>query len=221
MTFPKTIRPIFLLLVCLNTYSTPEIWPQAFSKSNLLWLTAGATTALVIGKISYNLYQTYVAPHEQFIENCRTFYGTLHKDIQACHNAHYNNAQMSDWELKEIIIQKYADPYPFITYHALLTKNSWMLKKHVTNLDKQLKQITLHKRQITTGHATESTAHVEELLMQLEIKGSFLQNYITKTITLVTILKNRVKLFKEYSEDCYNWSQQEKTLSNASSRNIT
>lgn len=217
----QTALSIFLLLTFSNTYSIPDgSWDKTFTQHNLLWLAAGVTSALIIGKVSYSLYQAYVIPYEPFIEKCRTFYGTLHKNIQACHREHYNNAQMSDWELKEAIVEKYGNPYPFITYHALLTKNCWLLKKHLADLHKLIKQIDIHKTQLVSTHATESTHHIKELLMQLEIKGMFLQNYIIKTTTLIMILKNRIKLFKEYDDDCYNWSQQEKTLPNASSRNI-
>ena len=219
ITLRKTALSIFLLLTFSNLYPMPPVsWDKMCTQHNLLWLAAAATTALVTAILSHNLYQTYVIPHERFIENCRTFYGTLHKDIQASHAIHYNNAQMSDWELKETIVEEYGNPYPFITYHALLTKNCWKLKKHLTDLHKLIKQINIHKNHLATTHTTESTHHIKELLVQLEVKGMFLQNYIIKTTTLIMILKNRIKLFKEYSDDCYNWSQQEKTPSDALTR---
>jgi hypothetical protein len=54
---------------------------------------------------------------------------------------------------------------------------------------------------------SEKTGYLSEMLLHLETEGKLLQQYCIKTITLMVILKNKIKLFKEYNDDCHNWAQ--------------
>ena len=208
-TSTKKIGSIFLLCIFFNTSTTTERpWYNACTETQLPWLIIGAVTALILGKISYNYYQSYPQPHEQCIENCRSIYKKIHQDIQYYHNFHCHDVQISDWELKEIIVQNQQTSYPFIAYHSLLAKSSWVLKKHLATVKNQLKKINRHKKQLISHKQSESTAHLKENFLQLTIRGQQLLEYTIKTITLVSILKKRIKLFKEYNDDCYNWSQE-------------
>jgi hypothetical protein len=208
----QKIKSIFLLVIFFNASAMIEkSWYNTFIENSLQWSIAGATAALIIGKISYNYYQTHLLTHEEFIQNCRSMYKKMYQEIQYYHNFYRNDAQMSDWELKErIFTSDQKEPYPFIIYHASLAKSAWVLKKNILTLHDQLKKINDHQKKLLNSYRTETTAHIEELLLQLTIRGKCLQEYIVKTITLVTILKKRIKLFKEYTDDCCNWSQTER-----------
>jgi len=210
-TFAKKIGLTLLFCVFLNTSAFAEkSWYTIFVENPLPFLTAGTITTLILGKIAYNYYQTHWETHEQLIEYCRSAYKQMHDDVQSYHHSYANDVKLSDWELKEMILENSKKLYPFMTYYASLTRATWRLKKHLATINAQLKKINNHKRQFFYTDKTERTIHLEKMLLQLEMRGKYLHNYITKTMCLVSTLKKRIKLFREYNEDCCNWSQNPK-----------
>ena len=203
----KSINPAIVLLSFSTIVSTENPWHYTFSKYPVQWFMAGATTALVIGKISYNYYQSYGTTLEQAIENCREMYKNIYCNVHHYNHMYQSDAKISDWDLKAIILDNNQDPYPFMTYYTSLTKTIWNLHNHVSNITKQLIIIDTHKKKLLINHRSEKTVYLTEMLIHLETEGKLLQQYTIRTITLMVILKNRIKLFKEYNDDCRNWAQ--------------
>ncbi len=202
----KYIGSVFLVLTFSINSSTEKPWYEVLiSEYPIQCYIIGATAALVIGTLSYNYYQAYTLNHEQLIEDCRSIYKNIYNDVQNYHDFYRSDVQISDWDLKEIIIDN-QESYPFMMYYKSLIESSYRLHNHLVTLNKQLTKIDAHKKYLLAHNHSETTVHLQEMFLQLEIKGKQLQNYTIETITLVMILKNRIKLFKEYNDDCHSWS---------------
>lgn len=203
----KKIGSVFLLLTFSTISASETPWHTILSQYPMQCYIAGAITTLIIGKLSYNYYQNHQETPELVIENCRSTYKNIYQEVQNYYSFYRSDVQISDWDLKEIIINNNQEPYPFMTYYKSLTRASWNLHNHLATLVKQLIKIDKHKKQLRVNRHSENTAHLRELFLQLEIKGKYLQEYTIKTITLIMILKNKIKLFKEYNDDCHLWAQ--------------
>ena len=162
---------------------------------------------LTIGTLLYNYYQHKIINYEYIIQECRSLYKNIHHDVQHYHNLYHRDAQISNWDLKEMIIDNNQASYPFMTYYISLIKTSYHLHARLTALNKQLIKITHYKKQLYTNKYSEKKAYLQEMFQLLEMKGKELKKYIIETITLIIILKNKLKLFKEYHNDCHHWSQ--------------
>jgi cellobiose phosphorylase len=104
---------------------------------------------------------------------------------------------MSDWELKEMILDNSEDQYPFLQYHTSLQQALSVLQKHHVTLTTQIAEIKKHEKKL----------QYKNVALQLEQKGKDLEKQVSKTVSLVTILHMRIASFKEYHEDCYYWKE--------------
>lgn len=201
---------IFCLLIFTSVPSvSTNQFPNLLAENNLKWTVAGITTLAISAVVAYKAYQSY-AWHDQFIKNSQYLYKIIHQDSQHYHSLYYYDAQLSDWELKDVIIKNSQAPYPFIAYHSTLTKAAWVLKKHLIELNSKLKKI---ERIVKNLHIeSEKSECLKENFIRLYTKGTNLQKTITKVITMIAIIKKRIELFREYSHDCHNWSQSEANL---------
>ena len=207
-TIIKKIRFVFLLLT-ISTTSFTESWHSTLSQYSPQCYIAGTITALIIGKLSYDYYQAHVVTCEQFIENCQSTYQKIYPDVEYYHDFYQSDVQISDWELKEIILYNNQEMYPFMAYYIALTQAHYTLAKHLANLNTQLMQIDKYKKLLFYKKKSDTNNHLEKMLLQLKIKGKHIQEYTIRTITLVSILKSKIKLSREYKDDCYNWAQVE------------
>jgi hypothetical protein len=204
---------LFFASIFSHTYGMDNSWYTditQFAHNNGTLIVAGVAAACIIGKAAYNRYYSQSPSYEQCIDNCRTTYKNMLQEIDHYHKLCYSDAQMSDWELKEIIMNNNKETYPFINYYAQLVKNAWALKKCLNTIAKTIQQINESARHLTLYGKTEHTIHLEEKFVQLAAQGKNLQEYALRTLSLVSILHKRIKLFREYSDDCYNWSQGKK-----------
>ncbi|HLW72692.1 MAG TPA: hypothetical protein VKR54_01455 [Candidatus Babeliales bacterium] len=204
----KRIISAFLLLTFTHIYPAEKTWSNTISPHHMGWYVAAATTALIIGKIAYNYYQGDLVNSEQTIKNCRSLYQQIYQDTYQYYHFYQRDAQISDWDLKEIIMHNNKQAYPFMTYYSSLIEAYLVLKEHLSVLDNQLTTIDIHKKQLYYNTAKRAA---RQQLIQLETKGKQIQKYILKTITLLIILKNRLQLFKEYKDDYHHWIQAEQT----------
>lgn len=203
----RRIPTIILLLIFSTTHTTKTAGNNTpFSQYPILCCIVGTAVALIIAKFSYNYYQTYTVTPKQTIENCRLTYKKISQEVQEYHIFYQSDVKVSDWELKEIILDSNKTSYPFIAYYTALIKTSWILHKHHEALTKQLREISKHVQRLA-NNKSENTDHQKETLLHLTDEGISLQEYTVKTIRLIKILKNKVKLFQEYTADCHNWSQ--------------
>lgn len=197
----------FLLLTFSLSYSTEKTeYYTLISQYPTEYYILATGTVLAIGTLLYHYYQTIAWNYEQIIEDCRLIYKKIYQDIQDYHDFYHHDVQISDWELKETIIGTFQKPYPFMTYYTTLIKNSYRLHNHLALLNTQLIKINKIKKQLR-NNPSETTAHLQEIFLLLENKGKQLRKKTIKMITFLVILKNRIKLFKEYNDDCHNWSQ--------------
>lgn len=198
---------IFCLFILLNAPSTEaNQWSQPLTEKQLGWTIGGISTLIIGITIVYKLYHAYKSD-EQFIKNCRSLYKNIQHNNQYYHNFYYYDAQLSDWELKDIIIKNSQDSYPFIAYQTALTKATWTLKKYLLELNNQLLAIERLLKNLRID--SENTDCLKENFLRLYTKGTNLQKETTKVITMIAILKKRIELFREYANDCHNWSQTE------------
>ncbi|HSC25062.1 MAG TPA: hypothetical protein VLB80_02495 [Candidatus Babeliales bacterium] len=207
----KKIKLIILLTIFTIIHLADATSPTKHLQYPFYYYLAGAATSFIIGKIIYSYYQTYNMTHEQIIENWRLTYKSIYKDVQNYHNFYQSDVQISDWDLKEAIIYNTQEKYPFMTYYSSLIKASWHLNKHLVALNNQLIEINNHQKKMSQNYS-ENNIHLQEVLLQLEKKGKYLQEYTLKTLTLLMILKNKIKLFKEYNDDYHNWSQSDRCI---------
>lgn len=205
-TIIKRIIATFLLLTFAHAYPAEKTWYNQVSPNRIGWCIAGAAAALVIGEIAYNYYQGHRVNSEQTIKNCRSIYQHIYQDAYQYHHFYQKDAQVSDWELKEIIMHNNKETYPFMTYYSSLIEAYLTLEEHLLILDNQLTIIDTHKKQLYYNAAKRAA---RQQLIQLETKGRQIQEYTLKTVTLLIILKNKLQLFKEYNDDCHNWAQAE------------
>lgn len=195
---------IFLFLTFSTITPSEKSWYTILaSPYPLQWCIAGAATALIIGKLSYNYYQTHQISPKKVIGNCQSLYACIYQDVQTYQNFYHSDAQISDWDLKEIILDNNKKTYPFLKYYTDLTKASLILDTHHIALSKQLAEIDCYKKQATYI----KNNRLKKTILQLETEGKYLLEQTAKTISLLIILKHRVKLFKEYNNDCCHWSQ--------------
>lgn len=207
-SFIKYSLSIILLSHAIHNYPTENAWCNTLTSEYPVQCSLiGATAALILGTLSYNYYQNTMLNYEQVIENCRLKYKTIYQNVQKYHNFYYSDVQISDWDLKEIIVDNKEEKYPFMAYYTSLMKTSYHLRKHLNALNRQLTTIDTYQTQLSLKPCSEKSAYLQELFLQLSIKGRQLQEYIMETISLVVILKKRIKLFKEYHDDCHHWSQ--------------
>jgi hypothetical protein len=172
-----------LSLLFLNTYA---------SEKNYNYV-ASTIVALIIGKLSYDYFHYHHISSEQTIQYCQSTFTTIQQEVDGYRKLYRNDAQLSNWELKEIIIDKSKDPYPFLEYYTVLQHVSSILKKNYVTVNQQLLDIKRHEKQM----------HYKNLILQLEVEGKKLKKYIAKTASLITMLKIRIQSCKEYQEDCY------------------
>jgi hypothetical protein len=178
----KQIRYCFVSLLFVNVYASEKHYDHIKS----------AVVALIIGKLSYDYFYHYITP-EQTIEHCQSTFTAIQQDIHYYRKLYRNDAQMSNWELKEIIVDISKNPYPFLEYYTSLQKTLLLLQKHSLNITQQLYAIKKYEKKL----------HYKNIVLQLETEGKVLKNHISKLISLVTILKLKILSFKEYHEDCY------------------
>ena len=201
------IRAILLLFFYSSAYSSEKPWYQSISVPYYSdYSLVSAFT--ILGITAFFYYYHYKMPQAEYlIEECRKSYKTIAHDLQRYYDFYHADAQMSDWDLKTLILEYHAKPYPFMTYYKLLIKDLYHLHNHLVTLNKKLQEIGYCKQKIHNSKHSEQTDYIKEMLFQLKIKGKQLQIKTIDTITLIIILKNRLKLFKEYNDDCLNWSQ--------------
>ena len=205
-TIIKKIGSVFLLLT-ISTTSFTESWHNTLSRYSTQCCIAGTITALIVGKLSYDYYQAHAATYEQLIKKCQLTYQKIYPDIEYYHNFYHSDVQISDWELKEMILYNNQEIYPFIAYYAALTCAYCTLQKHLLNLNNQLTTIDTYKKQLLYKKKSETTDHLQEMFLELKTEGKRMQKYTIRTITFITILKSKIQLSKEYHDDCYNWRQ--------------
>jgi hypothetical protein len=201
----KKISSILLIITIISAHSSikPNVHNFLSDNSPALCILAIAA-ACIIGKISYRLYGEYTWPNKRIIEHCRTAYAIIYNDIQICYNTYKNDSQSSDWDLQESITHTRIS-YPFIAYNEQIGLALFKLTKHNLTINHELKRINQRKKQLINNNSEESILFIQEFI-QLETKGKSLQKYITKTCSILSALKNRITLFKEYADDCHNWS---------------
>lgn len=202
-TIIKRIGFVFLLLTNSIAFPAEKTWYHSFAQYTTKYYIAGAVAALIIGKKLYDYYKDCSLTHEQCIEKCQTMYKKIYQDTKNHHHFYQEDARLSDWDLREIILHNNQETYPFMIYYSSITQACLTLQAHLLTLKKQFMEIDKHTQQLRYTITSDITAHQQEMLLQLEMEGKDLQNFIIKTITLMMILKNKVKLFKEYNDDCY------------------
>lgn len=208
MRFIYYLKLIVLLLHCTHSYPLETSWNNMFiTEYPVECCIIGATTMLAVGILSYNYYYNHIINYEHIIEDCRLMYKNIYQDIQKYYNFYYSDVQISNWDLKEIIVDNKLTSYPFMAYYTSLIKSTCHLRNHLTTLHKQLIKIGTYRKQLSTHKPSETRVSLQEMFRQLEMKGKQLKEYTVKTITLIIILKNRIQLFREYHNDCHNWSQ--------------
>jgi hypothetical protein len=206
---PKKIikKTTYLLLITtiISTHSPvkPD-WHTVISDNYPALCIAATAAACAIGKISYGLYKEYTWPNKRIIGHCRTTYASIYDDIQTYYNDYKSDAQLSDWDIKESIIHTKI-PFPFMAYNDQITLALCKLVHHNTTITHELKRIIQRKKQLINNNSAEAIMLKEEFT-QLESKGRCLQKYITMTCTILSALKNKIALFKEYKDDYHNWS---------------
>jgi hypothetical protein len=212
--FIKKISSILLIVIITSTHSSikPD-WLNDLSDNTPALYIAATAAACVIGKLSYGFYREYTWPNRRIIEHCRTTYATIYNDIKTCYNTYRSDSQSSDWDLKEAITHTKIS-YPFIAYNKQIVLKLFKLIKHNLTIADELKRINKRKKQLINNNSEESILLIEEF-MQLEAKGRFLQQYITKTCAMLSSLKNKVALFKEYEDDFHNWSCEKQKKQNS------
>jgi hypothetical protein len=203
-TIIKKTVSIFLFLTFSTITPSEKQWHTILgSPYPIQWCIAGAATAIIIGKLSYNYYQTHQISPKKVIEDCQSLHTCIYQDVEQYYNFYHSDAQISDWDLKEIILDNNKKTYPFLRYYTDLTKASLILDNHRIALSKQLADIDCYKKQSTYI----KNNRLKQTILQLETEGKYLLEQTAKIISLLIILKHRVKLFKEYTNDCYCWSQ--------------
>ena len=207
----RHFKVIVVLVISLIT-PQPSIlaWQELLSSKNLPWIIAGSAAATcIIVKIAQRIGQNKPLSYENFIKECRCLYKQVDHSTQRLYNAYRQEAQMSDWQIKEIILNNNHAPHPFVMHYNSLCKVSWQLKQNLHKINDQIAAINSRTRQLSTGTRMDYLFYFEEKFLQLAIRGKLLQENILKTLSLVSILKKRIKLFKEYNDDYQNWTQQE------------
>lgn len=178
------MRFIFVSLLFLNLSA---------SEKNMPYYIAGAAAALVIGKLAYDYYQTHKITPQQIIDESQILFQKIKQDIKKYHDFYCYDAQMGDWNLKDMIIGNYKESYPFLMYYKDLCHALSVLQKHLVTLSAQLIHIKKYKKEL----------EYKKLFLQLARQEKNLHKQISKIISLLTSLKIRIELFKEYNEDCY------------------
>lgn len=181
----KKVEFIFLLLLFLQIFSSEK-------KSMPLYIM-GTATALLIGKLAYNYYQTHHINPEQIIEESQNIFTTIEQENQKYYDLYYNDSRISDWDLKAMIIKNNTTPYPFLMYYITLCDTLYLLQKYLVTISRQLIKIETYKKNLKYKNA----------FLYLETKGKKNYQHISTTISFMTSLKIRIQLFKEYNEDCY------------------
>jgi hypothetical protein len=204
-TIARKISAIFLILTIATSYSSIDPhWHTYASEHPVELCTLGAAAVWIIGKISYEFYLNCMWPTETVIEHCRTTYTNVYAEIRRHYNNYTIDAQSSDWDLKESI-NHIKTHYQFMAYHQQIMQAIFQLIKHNTTITHELELINKQKKRVTNNNSQASILIMEEL-KQLEIKGKALQEYIAKILNMLSTLKNRIILFKEYNDDYHNWS---------------
>jgi hypothetical protein len=171
-----------LFLIALIPFST--INP---SEKNYNYYIAGIIGTLLLGKVTYNYFHNHHIPPKQTIEQCHSTFKVINADIQHYYKRYRNDAQMSNWELKEMILDCNSNnPYPFLEYYKSLQEALLVLQKH----------------RITIAIQIDETRP-----LKLKKEGKDLAQQISKTVSLITMLRMRIQLFKEYHEDCYYFNE--------------
>lgn len=191
-----------LLLVGFNTYTINNTYidNSYFNKKNILFGVVGTATAFIIGKLLCIAYYDYVWPTQSLINYYQTAFKKIEKTITCYKNSYEIDAQMSDWELKEKICTKNTDSYPFMTYHTFVVDVLYELDLHLNTVNKSWQRIVYRKK-----HSTDLA--LLETLTQLELQSLQLKKQLTRMISLLSLLKNRISLFQEYKDDYYYWKQ--------------
>ena len=180
----KKIEFIFLALTCLHISASEKKW---------FYYATATAAALIIGKLAYNYYQTPQITPQQIIKESNILFQEIEQDIQKYHDFYRYDAQMSDLDLKEMIIDNYKKLYPFLLYYRSLSDALSLLQRHLVTLSAQLIHIKKYTKELA----------YKKRLLQLAQQKQNLQKQISKIISLLISLKIRIELFKEYNEDCY------------------
>lgn len=211
----KKIGSIFSLLTFFITSPEEKSWSHILAQHNQTSYIAGAlATSIIVGALSYNYYQKNILSLENFIENNDFIYKKIYQDAHRYHNFYQSDAQISDWDLKEIILYNNRETYPFMRYYSSLMQTSLILYRHILTLDKQLMEIHQYKYKLSYQ---KQSAHIEQLqktLEQIESNEKNLRNFIVTIITVIIVLKNKIKLFKEYHDDYNAWIQTQNNVTN-------
>ena len=187
----KQIVWFFLSLLFLNVYTSKA------NHNSLRYYIAGTITVLLIAKFSYDYLQKYCITSEQIIEQAQSTFSTIQKDLHY-HQKHYkNDVQISDWDLKDSILNSSKQPYPFLGYYKSIEKALLLLQQHYTTITNQLSTIQRYKNR--SDHTN--------IILELETEGKKLKQKLSKMITLIETVKLKIVSFKEYHEDCYYWKE--------------
>jgi hypothetical protein len=203
-----------LLLLCTKTIHsmTPQLNAYA-TKENIILGLATITSLYIVGKIVRYMYSPSSRNHSNnsntIIEQCRTNYQKISSEIQTYQETYQSDSQLSDWDLRELISQNQDNHYPFITYHTIIMQELFKVKRYMAIMQHELKEISKQKELLEQYHSAEKTPLLESL-SQLETQGKMLAVFVSKIHTILLILKYRVELFKEYTNDYYNWTYEQK-----------
>jgi hypothetical protein len=194
----KQIRYFFAILLFCNVCTSQTDCNELPSSSYPTYYYITATvTALLIGKLAYDYLHNNDTTPEETIKCCQSTFNAIQQDIVHYHKLYYNDAQISDWEIKELILDNSKDPYPFLEYYKSLQDALLLLQQHHATVTTHIAEIKRHAKKL----------QYKNLALQLEKKGKDLEKQISKAVSLVTLLQMRITSFKEYHEDCYYWKE--------------
>ncbi len=193
----KQIRYFFVILLFCNVCTSQTDSNELPSLYPTHYYIAATAAALLIGKLWYDYFYNNSSTPEETIECCQATFSTIQQDIIHYQKLYNNDAHMSDWELKELILDNSKDPYPFLEYYRSLQDALLLLQQHHATVTTHIAEIKKHEKKLK----------YKNLTLQLKREGTNLEKQIAKIISLITILHMRIQSFKEYHEDCYYWKE--------------
>lgn len=183
-----------------------------FSKKIVIVGLIGTATIIMVGKLLYEAYFDYFWPDNDMITYSNQLFKKATTQLEQHKTCHENDAQLSDWDLKERIGGNYLASYPVLYYHTQLSQALYELNTAINDVKKSVTRI---RYKINCLKKTTSPDHESTLktCIALEIEGSRLQQHLQKTIALLTTLKNRIALFPEYDHDYYSFQKEQENES--------
>ncbi|HEX4069281.1 MAG TPA: hypothetical protein VHX42_04230 [Candidatus Babeliales bacterium] len=185
----KNIKKIIFSII-LITFPT-----VTSEKKHFYYSIAGTIAAVIIGKVVYD--HIHYIPPEQIIQEWQSMLKTIQQDIDYYHALYKNDAHISNWELKEIIIETNKQPYPFLRYYTAVHKALLLLQTYYVTVTEHLSEITKHEKKLS----------YKKFILKLKLDGKNVQQRISQIISLLTILTMKLQSFQEYQDDHYYWKE--------------